>query len=92
METEKAVGVIQSSSVPPNEDFQPDETIQHQSKEEEIKDDKHEEKEEETTEIKANPSPLDLEKVHSCCFSQMFRTWRKEQMFTSINGHFLAGG
>ncbi|XP_024140518.1 DPY30 domain containing 2 isoform X2 [Oryzias melastigma] len=62
VETEKAVGVIQSSSVPPNEDFQPDETIQHQSKEEEIKDDKHEEKEEETTEIKANPSPLDLEK------------------------------
>ncbi|RVE59958.1 hypothetical protein OJAV_G00192920 [Oryzias javanicus] len=62
VETEKPADVMQRSSVPPNEDFQPDETIQHENKEEVIKDDNREEKEEETTEIKANPSPLDLEK------------------------------
>lgn len=91
METEKLEDVIRSSSVLQSEDAQPDETIHHEKKEEDITDRNHEEKEEEMREIKASPSPIGLEKVSICCFSQIFGTskcvfkkYRKEQTFAGI--------
>ncbi|XP_023805439.1 DPY30 domain-containing protein 1 [Oryzias latipes] len=62
VETEKLEDVIRSSSVLQSEDAQPDETIHHEKKEEDITDRNHEEKEEEMREIKASPSPIGLEK------------------------------